>query len=52
MNQDIAGKKRRIDGVDVFVFVVLTLWTLLIIVPFLNAVSISFATQKEYVDNP
>ena len=45
-------KRKKFDGIDVFVFVLLTLWTLLIIVPFLNAISISFATQKEYVDNP
>ena len=25
---------------------------LLIIIPFVNAIAISFATQKEYVDNP
>ena len=37
---------------DVVVVVLLTLWMLLVIVPFVNAISISFATQKEYVDNP
>lgn len=45
-------KRKKFDGIDVFVFVLLTLWMLLIIIPFLNAISISFATQKEYVDNP
>ena len=52
MKREIAGKKRKIDGVDVFVFTLLTIWLLIIIIPFVNAVSISFATQKEYVDNP
>ena len=44
--------KKRFDAVDVVVFILLTLWMLLVIVPFVNAISISFATQKEYVDNP
>ena len=44
--------KKRFDAVDVVVVVLLTLWMLLVIVPFVNAISISFATQKEYVDNP
>ena len=43
--------KKRFDAVDVVVVVLLTLWMLLVIVPFVNAISISFATQKEYVDN-
>ena len=47
MKREIAGKKRKIDGVDVFVFTLLTIWLLIIIIPFVNAVSISFATQKE-----
>lgn len=44
--------KKRFDAVDVVVVILLTLWMLLVIVPFVNAISISFATQKEYVDNP
>ena len=44
--------KCRFDAVDVFVVFLLTAWMLLIIIPFVNAISISFATQKEYVDNP
>lgn len=45
-------KRKRFDAVDVLVVTLLTLWVLLIIIPFVNAIAISFATQKEYVDNP
>ena len=38
--------KKRFDAVDVVVVILLTLWMLLVIVPFVNAISISFATQK------
>ena len=38
--------------IDVVVVILLTLWMLVIIIPFINAIAISFATQKEYVDNP
>lgn len=45
-------KRKRFDMIDVVVVILLTLWMLLIIIPFVNAIAISFATQKEYVDNP
>ena len=45
-------KRKRFDAVDVLVVTLLMLWMLLIIIPFVNAIAISFATQKEYVDNP
>lgn len=45
-------RKWRFDAVDVVVVILLTIWMFLIIIPFVNAISISFATQKEYVDNP
>ena len=45
-------KRKRFDAVAVLVVTLLTLWMLLIIIPFVNAIAISFATQKEYVDNP
>ena len=45
-------KRKRFDAVDVLVVTLLTLWMLLIIIPFVNVIAISFATQKEYVDNP
>lgn len=45
-------KRKRFDMIDVVVVILLTLWMLVIIIPFINAIAISFATQKEYVDNP
>ena len=45
-------KRKRFDMIDVVVVILLTLWVLVIIIPFINAIAISFATQKEYVDNP
>lgn len=45
-------RKWRFDAVDIFVVILLTFWMFLIIIPFVNAISISFATQKEYVGNP
>lgn len=52
MAKQMTKHKCRFDAVDVFVVFLLTAWMLLIIIPFVNAISISFATQKEYVDNP
>ena len=44
--------KKKFDFIDVIVVLVLTVWILIIIIPFVNAIALSFATQKEYVDNP
>ncbi len=45
-------KRKKIDVVDVILFVVLTVWGLIILLPFLNAVAISFASYKEYLETP
>lgn len=45
-------KRKKIDVVDVILFVVLTAWGLIILLPFLNAVAISFASYKEYLETP
>ena len=39
-------KRKKLDAVDVTVLVILSLWMLLVIVPFLNAVALSFAATK------
>lgn len=42
---------KKITFVDVLVFVIIGCLILLIVVPFLNAIAISFATQREYLNN-
>ena len=42
---------KKITFVDVLVFVMIGCLILLIVVPFLNAIAISFATQREYLNN-
>ncbi|WP_068778772.1 carbohydrate ABC transporter permease [Paenibacillus sp. GM2] len=44
-----AGKMTLLDY---FLLVLLTVLSLMIIIPFWNVIMISFATQKEYADNP
>lgn len=46
------AKKRRLEIIDVFLFVALTLWGLVILIPFLNVVAISFTSYKEYLESP
>jgi putative aldouronate transport system permease protein len=43
---------RGIDLVDVLLFVLLTAWGLIIVVPFINVVAISFTSQREYLETP
>ncbi len=45
-------KRKRYDGVDISCFVCLTIFALLIIVPFWNAVVISLETYSAYIRNP
>lgn len=45
-------KIRKFDFVDIILFVILTLWGLLIVVPFINVIAISFASYKEYLETP
>ena len=42
-------KKKKIGGMDIFVFLVLTLGGIIILFPFWNMLVISFTTQKEYM---
>lgn len=42
---------KKITFVDVLVFMIIGCLILLIVVPFLNAIAISFATQREYLNN-
>jgi putative aldouronate transport system permease protein len=52
-----AVKKRgrlvnRFELLDVFLLIILTAFALMIIVPFINVLAISFTTHKEYLDTP
>lgn len=42
----------RVTGLDIFIFIILTLGALSILIPFWNVIMISFATQREYAENP
>jgi putative aldouronate transport system permease protein len=46
------NKKRKIDKIDIIVFIVLTMWVLSILIPFVNVLAVSFSTQKEYLETP
>lgn len=45
-------RKKKIDVIDVILFLFMTFWGLLIIIPFLNVIAISFASYKEYMETP
>ncbi|GHV67241.1 putative ABC transporter permease protein YtcP [Spirochaetia bacterium] len=42
----------RIDVMDVVLFILLSAWGFIIVVPFVNAVAISFTSYKEYLETP
>lgn len=42
----------RMTLLDYFIFAILLVLALMILIPFWNVIMISFATQKEYADNP
>ncbi|MDR2103145.1 MAG: carbohydrate ABC transporter permease [Treponema sp.] len=45
-------KIKKLDIIDVLLFILLSLWGLVILIPFLNAVAISFTSHKEYLESP
>jgi putative aldouronate transport system permease protein len=42
----------RFELLDVFLLIILTVYALLIVIPFINVIAVSFATQREYLDTP
>lgn len=46
------GMNTRLEILDVVFLVILTGFAILIVVPFINVLAISFSTQKEYLNNP
>jgi putative aldouronate transport system permease protein len=42
----------RFEFLDVVLLVILTFYAMLIIIPFINVIAISFTTQKEYLETP
>lgn len=46
-----AGKLKRVDGVDIFCIVMLGIFSLLILIPFINVVMISITSQKDYLNS-
>ncbi|MGI6577159.1 MAG: carbohydrate ABC transporter permease [Eubacteriales bacterium] len=42
----------RFELMDAILLVVLTIWMLIIAVPFINVIVVSFTTQKEYLETP
>lgn len=45
-------KSKRFEKLDVLLLVVLAFWGIIILLPFLNVVAISFSSQKAYADTP
>lgn len=50
--KSLANNKKRITALDIGLAVLLSIGALVIIIPFWNVLVVSFATQKEYADNP
>lgn len=50
--KNLANNKKRITALDIGLAVLLSIGALVIIIPFWNVLVVSFATQKEYADNP
>ena len=50
--KSLANNKKRITALDIGLAVLLSIGALMIIIPFWNVLVVSFATQKEYADNP
>ncbi len=46
------AKRKKIDAVDVVLFIILTVWGLAILLPFINVIAISFSSYKEYLETP
>lgn len=44
--------KKRLEAMDVISFVLMTVITLIVFVPFYNTVVISFSSSKAYIENP
>jgi putative aldouronate transport system permease protein len=42
----------RIEPMDLILFILLTVWGLIIVIPFINALAISFTSYKEYLETP
>lgn len=45
-------KIKKFDIVDVILFIILTFLGLMIVLPFLNVIAVSFASNKEYLETP
>lgn len=45
-------KRRKINVIDVLLFLFLTIWGLVILLPFVNVIAISFSSYKEYLETP
>jgi putative aldouronate transport system permease protein len=45
-------EKKKIDAVDVILFILLTAWGFIILIPFINVLAISFTSYKEYLETP
>lgn len=45
-------KHKKISGIDLLLFILLTAWGIIILFPFLNVAAISFTSYKEYLETP
>lgn len=52
MRKKALPNSQKMTGLDIFIFILLTLSALAIVIPFWNVIMISFSTQKEYAANP
>jgi len=43
---------KKFELFEIIIACLLTIWALIIIVPFINVIAVSFATEKEYLQNP
>ena len=45
-------KKLKFELYDVIIFLILTIWAVLIVFPFVNVIALSFSTETEYLQTP
>ncbi len=50
-NLNRTGKLKKVDGVDIFCIVILGIFSLIILIPFINVVMISITSQKDYLNS-
>ncbi|MDR2932700.1 MAG: carbohydrate ABC transporter permease, partial [Oscillospiraceae bacterium] len=49
---DKGRSRTRFETMDLVILIILVLWALVIVLPFISVIAASFSTQKEYLESP